>query len=57
MLRDRLVCGVKNERIQQRLLSEKDLTLAKAIQIAQAMESAASYSKTILQHQHPKPLA
>ena len=51
MLRDRLVCGVKNEKVQQRLLSEKDLTLTKALQIAIAMESAAKYSLTIQQHQ------
>ncbi|XP_057298423.1 uncharacterized protein K02A2.6-like [Hydractinia symbiolongicarpus] len=51
MLRDRLVCGIKEEKIQQKLLSEKDLTLAKALRIACSMESAASYSKSILQHQ------
>ena len=31
MLRDRLVCGIKYEKIQQRLLSEKALTLEKAL--------------------------
>ena len=30
MLRDRLVCGVKNDRIQRRLLSEKNLTFKSA---------------------------
>ena len=48
MLRDRLVCGINNERIQQRLLSEgESLTLARAIEISQAMESAAHNSSAI----------
>ena len=51
MLRDRIVCGIKEEKIQQQLPSEKDLTLTKALRIAYSMESAASYSKSILQHQ------
>ena len=40
-LRDRLVCGIKNVNIQKRLLSESDLKLEKAIEIATAMERAA----------------
>ena len=40
MLCDCLVCGVRHECIQQKLLSEGKLTLKKAIQIAQSMESA-----------------
>ena len=39
-LRDRLVCGLRDETIQRRLLSEADLTLENAIRIAQSMESA-----------------
>ena len=35
-LRDRLVCGLHNELIQKRLLSEPDLSLAKASEIALA---------------------
>ena len=31
-LRDRLICGVKNNRIQRRLLSEDKLTLKRAIE-------------------------
>ena len=40
-LQDRLVCGLKNEATQRRLLSEKDLTFQKAFDTAQAMELAA----------------
>lgn len=34
MLRDRLVCGISDERIQRRLLSEAELTFDKALSIA-----------------------
>ncbi|KAK3107500.1 hypothetical protein FSP39_015888 [Pinctada imbricata] len=40
-LRDRLVCGLRQETIQKRLLSERDLDLEKAIQLSVAMETAA----------------
>ena len=41
MLRDRLVCGIKHECIQQCLLSKGDsLTLQLAMDIAHSMESA-----------------
>ena len=39
-LRDRLVCGLRNVSTQKKLLTEADLTLAKAIKIAQGMEAA-----------------
>ncbi|XP_060782844.1 uncharacterized protein K02A2.6 [Neoarius graeffei] len=39
-LRDRLVCSMHNESIQRRLLTEKDLTLQKALELAIAMETA-----------------
>ncbi len=41
MLRDRLVCGIAQESIQKRLLSEADLTFKRAVEIAVAMETAA----------------
>ncbi len=43
MIRDRLVCGINDDRIQRRLLSEPDerLTLARAVEIATSMEMAA----------------
>ena len=39
-LRDRFVCGIRSESIQRSLLTEKDLTLARAIELAQGMEAA-----------------
>lgn len=39
--RDRIVCGVRNTQIQKRLLSEKDITYDKAVEISIAMEAAA----------------
>ena len=51
MIRDRLVCGVRDEKIQQKLLCEKKLTLNSALKIAQAMESATKYSMSIQKHQ------
>ena len=47
MLRDRLVCGVNDERIQKRLLLEAKLTLDGALKIAQAHEAAEKCSREI----------
>ena len=44
-LRDRFVCGLRHEAIQRRLLSEADLSYAKAMEIARAMEAADKNSK------------
>ncbi|XP_048590142.1 uncharacterized protein K02A2.6-like [Nematostella vectensis] len=43
MLRDRLVSGINNERIQRRLLSEENLTFKKAYDIASSMETTAQH--------------
>ena len=40
MLRDWLVCGINNKKIQQRLLAERELTLKKAEEIALGEELA-----------------
>ena len=40
MLRDRLVCGINEDSIQRRLLSEDGLTFESALKKAQAMEAA-----------------
>ena len=39
-IRDRLVCGLRSECTQKRLLAEADLTLTKALEIAQSMKAA-----------------
>lgn len=40
-IRDRLVCGLRNEAMQRKLLTEDKLTLTKAIEISVSMEMAA----------------
>ena len=47
MLRDRLVCGVNHAGIQKRLLTEKDLTFTKALDIAQALQAAEKGTKDL----------
>ena len=39
-LRDRLVCGLRSESVQRKLLSQRELTLAQAVDIAKGMEAA-----------------
>ena len=41
MLRDRIFCGIPNEKIQRRLLVEKDLVIQKAYESATTMENMA----------------
>lgn len=50
MLRDRLVCGVADDRIQRRLLAETGLTFDKALELAQAMETANKDVKDLQGH-------
>jgi len=45
MLRDRLVWGINDESIQRKLLQEEDLTLQKALTLAQGSETAAKNVK------------
>ena len=52
-LRDRLVCGIKHGNIQKKILSESDLTLQKAIDIATAMETAAKDAVELQQQHRP----
>ena len=47
MLRDRIVCGVRHEGIQKRLLAEKELTYKEAYELALSMESAERDTKNI----------
>ena len=50
MLRDRLVCGVRDSRVQRRLLSEVNLTFSKAFELAKAAELA---EKSVADLQRP----
>ena len=56
MLRDRLVCGIRDARIQRRLLAEPDLTFKKAFDLAQASETAEKNSKQLHQQPSPQPV-
>ena len=41
MLRDRLVCGINDDAVQHRLLSEESLTFEKVLTMVQGAEAAA----------------
>ena len=51
MLRDRIVCGIADSRLQHRLLAEPELTLEKAIELAQAQETADQGAQQLQQKQ------
>ena len=52
-LRDRLVCGIRNSHIQRRLLSESELTYARAVELAVGMEAAETNAQQL---QSPEPI-
>ena len=47
LIRDRIVCGVSSEKIKERLLRERDLTLDKAIDLCRAEEQSKTQLKCI----------
>ena len=47
MLRDRIVCGCRDKKLQCKLLAEAELTLAKAFASAKAMETAEREAKEL----------
>ena len=53
-LRDRLVCGLRSNTIQKKLLTEKDLTFKRACDLAQAMELAARDTAELAIHAQPR---
>ena len=53
MLQDRLVCGVRDVRVQRRLLAEVDLDFKKAFEFAQATEVADTNAKVYTAETQP----
>nr|CAI5844124.1 unnamed protein product [Callosobruchus analis] len=51
MIRDRIVIGIKNSRIQERLLQEANLTLAEAIKISRSMESSVATQRVMAEEE------
>ena len=47
MLRDRVVCGVRDPQLQKRLLAEHQLRFSKALDMIQAFECAEKCSRDI----------
>ena len=54
MLRDRLVCGVRDKRLQQRLLAEVNLTFKVAMEVSQAVEATECNARDLQAGQTPK---
>ena len=56
MLRDRHVCGIRDRRLQQRLLVDTDLTLQKGLDISQAIEAAERNARDLQAKQTSKAI-
>ena len=54
MLRDRLVCGVRDKRVQQRLLAEANLTFKITMEVSQEIEAAERNVMDLQAKQTPK---
>ena len=50
MLCDHLICGINHPAIQKTLLAETDLTLDKALDIAQALKATEKGTKDLTSH-------
>ena len=50
-LRDRLVCGLRSEASQKKLVTESELTFQRALEIAQGMEMATAKVQPCLRGQ------
>jgi len=55
MLRDRIVCGINDDSIQRRLLSEAELTLKEALKLALSYESATRNARELQASQNSGP--
>ena len=51
MTHDRIVCGIMNSKIQQKLMPEKPATLKRAVEIAQGMEMTSKNAKELTQQE------
>lgn len=47
LIRDRIVCGIRDDQLHARLLRESDLTLSKAIDVCRANEVASNQVKVL----------
>ena len=47
LIRDRIVCGIKNQSLKERFLRETDLTLTKAVDICRAAEVSRKQVKAL----------
>ena len=56
MLRDRLVCGCRDRRLQCKLLAEKDMTFDQALAIAKALETAEKEIKDLQENSSTVPV-
>lgn len=54
-LRDRLVCGLREEAVQKKLLTKEDLTFQQAISIAKASEQAEAEARQLHGSDPPSP--
>lgn len=54
MLRDRLVCGIRDESIQRRLFAEKKLDFSTALSLIHIIEAAQKDVRSIRSHQQPE---
>ena len=50
------MCGIGSEAIQRSLVTEKDLTLARAIEVAQGMEAAENNARSLKGHTADSPM-
>ena len=55
-LRNRLVCGLKSENVQKRLLAEDNLDLKRALEMAQSMEAANRNAQILQENKTPVPM-
>ncbi|XP_035245407.1 uncharacterized protein LOC118211929 isoform X2 [Anguilla anguilla] len=57
VMRDRFVCGLRNEAIQQRLLTEKSLTFRKAVEVAVSVDTVTRESAHLTRSVKVEPTA